>query len=87
MAARYDDAASLTGSDEYLDDENVGQARRQQGNQGRRPSKAERFFGIGDDAGPWGNNGAARRSSMQGEQTFDDEPGMGKKKGSWKVWK
>ena len=50
----------------------------------RRPSKAERFFGIGDEDGTVGQGG--RRASMD---QYGDEGGMEgvKKKPNWKIWK
>ncbi|KAK3720827.1 hypothetical protein LTR37_003490 [Vermiconidia calcicola] len=62
---------SLTQSEEY-DDRPPG---RGPGMQPRRLSKAERFFGIGDEGGP-------RRGSMQ-----DDGGYMEKEKPRWKIWK
>ncbi|KAK3117386.1 hypothetical protein LTR53_001300 [Teratosphaeriaceae sp. CCFEE 6253] len=88
-------SGSFTGSDEYLDDEKVDRARRKGGGGGgggappaRRASKAERFFGIGDDTGPWGGNGGPRRPSGpegQGVPLRDDD-GAEKRKPGRKVW-
>ncbi|KAK3624516.1 hypothetical protein LTR56_020956 [Elasticomyces elasticus] len=76
---------SFTESDEYLDDKDV-EGKRRQSTQVRRPSKAERFFGIGDSAGPWGGNGGnGGQSNMPYNEEYDEEPG--KRKPGWKVWK
>ncbi|TKA82247.1 hypothetical protein B0A55_01713 [Friedmanniomyces simplex] len=84
---------SFTGSDEYVDEKEV-EGRRRQSTQVRRASKAERFFGIGDEGGSWGGNGngGGRAGKVRDErEEFEDGDeagaGMGKKKAGWKVWK
>ncbi|KAK4550007.1 hypothetical protein LTR36_002974 [Oleoguttula mirabilis] len=76
---------SLTPSDEYVEKPPVTQ--RPAGVQARRPSKAERFFGIGEEGGPWGfdggGGGGGRRPSMQQDEGF----GEAKKKPNWMIWK
>jgi hypothetical protein len=87
----YDSQGSLTPSDELDDGKYMGRSSMQQG---RRPSKAERFFGIGDEGGVWGRGGARRPSMQQdargaadGEYLDDGEiPAEGKKRG-WKIWR
>ncbi|KAK0842513.1 hypothetical protein LTR03_009262 [Friedmanniomyces endolithicus] len=88
---RYDkqmSEARLTDSEEYMDAREE-EARRRPSTQVRRASKAERFFGIGDEGGSWGGNGGPRVGKVRDaeEGGFEDEDGVGKKKGGWKVWK
>lgn len=73
---------SLTPSDEYDDRPPATRP----GMQGRRPSKAERFFGIGDDGGPWGGSGA-RKSSYQQDGGYEDEDAQPRQKPKWMIWK
>ncbi|KAK5116294.1 hypothetical protein LTR85_009266 [Meristemomyces frigidus] len=69
---------SLTPSDEYEEKQPAGP---RPGVQARRPSKAERFFGIGQEGGPWGGDGGAgRRPSVQQDDSGFEEGGAGKKK-------
>ena len=88
---RYDkqmSEARLTDSEEYMDAREE-EARRRPSTQVRRASKAERFFGIGDEGGSWGGTGGPRVGKVRDaeEGGFEDEDGVGKKKGGWKVWK
>ncbi|KAK0292121.1 hypothetical protein LTR35_001550 [Friedmanniomyces endolithicus] len=88
---RYDkqmSQGSMTDSEEYVDAREE-EARRRPSMKARRPSKAERFFGIGDEGGSWGGNGGPRAGKVRDAEGegFEDEDGTGKKKGVWKVWK
>ncbi|OTA33362.1 hypothetical protein BTJ68_07414 [Hortaea werneckii EXF-2000] len=84
FAARDDySEGSLTPSEEYSD----SPAAQRPGPSARRPSKAERFFGIGEEKeGGGGGGGDDRRASMQQQQqggvAFEE-----KRKPSWKIWK
>ncbi|KAK4990448.1 hypothetical protein LTR50_002471 [Elasticomyces elasticus] len=77
------DSDSLTPSDEYSEAE-VAQKQQAPPQRPRRASKAERFFGIGDET-VWGGTGR-----VSGKNSVDDGgrgvQSEGKKKG-WKVWK
>jgi len=83
-----DGEGSLTPSDEYVDAPPPPAT-----TQARRPSKAERFFGIGDEGGPWGGGGGgARRQSLQQREEEDggfEEQGQGneKRKPGWRIWR
>lgn len=68
--------------------------------QARRASKAERFFGIGDEEGPWGRGGggvggAGAGGRQREQEEYDDyfaDEGSGqqeksKKSRGWKIWK
>ncbi|KAK3675736.1 hypothetical protein LTR78_004377 [Recurvomyces mirabilis] len=96
---------SLTPSDEYINpNEKFGAAGGRHGPamQGRRPSKAERFFGIGAESGPWGRGGGGGGGRVQKDEggygdhgEFDDGEGYEddgfegepqKRKASWKIW-
>ena len=73
---------SLTPSDEYMEEP-------QRPQQTRRPSKAERFFGINDEGGlgGWGGRKMAGGGGG-GEGGYEDEEGeegVRKRKG-WKIW-
>lgn len=77
---------SLTPSDEYEAQQPVGQ---RPGMQARRPSKAERFFGIAVDGGAWGHSGGGGgRPEMGYDDSGFGEGDVGeKKKAGWKIWK
>ncbi|TKA28155.1 hypothetical protein B0A50_04126 [Salinomyces thailandicus] len=55
----------------------------------RRPSKAERFFGLGDERGGEGGGGGGRSGSMayQQDEGGGEERDKEKKKPGWKLWK
>ncbi|KAK5135414.1 hypothetical protein LTR08_005356 [Meristemomyces frigidus] len=57
--------------------------------QPRRLSKAERFFGIGDEGGVWGGDGGGggRRPSVVQRDGSYEGAGEGKRKGGWRIWK
>jgi len=81
FAARDDySEGGLTPSEEYDD----APAVQRPWPPARRPSKAERFFGIGEEK-DGGGGGDGRRASMQqqrGDVAFEE-----KRKPSWKIWK
>lgn len=88
---RYEDHSetegSITGSD--VDDDDDDYDEYHQPTQ-RRPSKAERFFGTGDDR-VWGGNGRQQQqqqhdSSASQDVGFNGLPYDTRKK-SWKIWK
>ncbi|KAI7548109.1 hypothetical protein KC331_g4611 [Hortaea werneckii] len=83
FAARDDySEGSLTPSEEYGD----APAVQRPGPPARRPSKAERFFGIGEEKDGGGGVGDGRRPSMQ-QQQRGDVAFEEKRKPSWKIWK
>ncbi|KAH9809178.1 hypothetical protein Tdes44962_MAKER06205 [Teratosphaeria destructans] len=84
---------SLDPSDNYIPQQ---QQQTQSMPRTRRPSKVERFFGIGDEGGPWGG-GRPSMSGGQRPQTGDMEEeewveggagtiGAAKRKAGWKIW-
>ncbi|GAB7354136.1 hypothetical protein MBLNU459_g4697t2 [Dothideomycetes sp. NU459] len=72
------DDGSLTGSE--IDNVEHLQPRQ------RRPSKAERFFGIGDEEG-WGSDGRQQQESGAPHEVDPNEvPYDGGKRKGWKIW-
>ncbi|KAK5172105.1 uncharacterized protein LTR77_003743 [Saxophila tyrrhenica] len=83
----YSDEGSFTPSDEYEDgddrgyEDDEGPQGRTPGQQPRRLSKAERFFGMGEE----GSGGSAAGGGY-GNGNGEDREGGGRR-GKWKIWK